>query len=76
MLVSGVGGGSHGLEILKALRISKLDCVIYAADMDKKSFGFFLSDGNYVLPPVTDSRYMPLILKICREKEIKIVFHG
>lgn len=76
VLISGVGGGSHGLEILKALRISGLDCVIYAADMDKKSFGFFLSDGNYVLPPATDSRYMSLVLNICRENKIKIVFHG
>lgn len=76
VLISGVGGGSHGLEILKALRASKLDCVIYAADMDKKSFGFFLSDGNYVLPPATDSRYIPLILKICAEEKIKVFFHG
>lgn len=76
VLIAGVGGGSHGLEILKALRLSKIPYYICAADMSKLSIGLFKADKSYVIPPATSSKYLSAVLDICKKEKIQIIFHG
>jgi carbamoyl-phosphate synthase large subunit len=76
VLIAGVGGGSHGLEIIKALRHSKIPYYICGCDMSKYSMGFYKSDKSYVIPPASDSSYVSNLLSICKNEKIDVVFHG
>ena len=76
VLITGVGGGSHGLEIMKALRLSKLPYYICGVDMSEQSLGLFKSDKSYVVPPAFNDKYIPTILDICKKEEIQVIFHG
>ena len=76
VLITGVGGGSHGLEIMKALRLSKISYYICGTDMSEQSLGFFKSDKSYIVPPAFNDKYIPTILDICEEEEIQVIFHG
>ena len=76
VLIAGVGGGSHGLEIMKALRLSNLSYDICGVDMSQQSMGLFKADKRYVIPPALDDEYLPTILDICKKEEIQVIFHG
>jgi len=76
VLIAGVGGGSHGLEILKALRHSEIPYYICGCDMSKYNLGFCKSDTTYTLPPASDPLYIEKILLICKNEKIDILFHG
>lgn len=76
ILIAGVGGGSHGLEILKALRLSDINYHICGCDMTEQNVGFVKSDSSYVVPPAISSDYIPQILEICDKEKINVIFHG
>ena len=76
VLIAGVGGGSHGLEIMKALRLSKLSYYICATDMVEQSLGIFKADKGYVVPPAFHPKYTPTLLDICKKERIQVIFHG
>ena len=73
-LVTGVGGGGYGHEIVKALRLS--DYWILGVDKSSASLGLFDVDEAYVIPPATDPDYLKILLDICHRKEIKVLFPG
>jgi len=76
VLITGVGGGSHGMEIMKALRLSKIPYYICGTDMSEQSFGLFEADKSYVVPPAFNDDYIPTILDICEKEKIQVIFHG
>lgn len=76
VLIAGVGGGSHGLEIMKALRVSSIPYYICGVDMSEHSLGFLKADKSYVVPPARTDKYIPTILDICENEKIQVVFHG
>lgn len=76
VLISGVGGGSHGLEIMKALRQSELDYRINAADMNPRSLGLYCADKAFCVPAATEAGYVPTLLRICRKEKIQVLIHG
>ena len=76
VLIAGVGGGSYGLEILKALRLSDLPYAIIGCDMTKPNMGFTRADKSYVLPPANSSRYISALESICVHEEIDVLFPG
>lgn len=76
VLIAGVGGGSHGLEILKALRLSDLSYEIIGCDMTKQNVGFVKADKKYVLPPASSPQYLSELIKICAQEEVDVLFHG
>lgn len=75
VLVTGVGGGGHGHEIVKALRLAGRYHLI-AVDMVESSFGLFDVDEAYTVPPASDSHYMDILLDICQERQAKVLIHG
>jgi carbamoyl-phosphate synthase large subunit len=75
VLVTGVGGGGHGHEIVKALRLAGRYRLV-GVDMNEASVGFVDVDEAYVIPPATDPDYIEILLEICKRKQIKVVFHG
>ena len=76
ILITGVGGGGHGEQILKALRLSEKKYFIIGTDMSKISKGLAVVDKSYIVPKATDPTYLDTILNICKENDVKVLFHG
>jgi carbamoyl-phosphate synthase large subunit len=75
-MVTGVGGGGHGEQIIKALRLAKTKYRIVGTDMSPMSKGLAEVDHPYVLPPAADAAYLPAVLELCRRHRVKALFHG
>jgi carbamoyl-phosphate synthase large subunit len=76
VLVTGVGGGGHGEQIVKALRLAENDYRIVGADMSPFSKGLLDVDQGYLIPPANDGSYTQVLLKICARHDVAAVFHG
>jgi carbamoyl-phosphate synthase large subunit len=75
VMVTGVGGGGHGHEIVKALRLAGRYHLI-GVDMVGSSFGLFDVDEAYTVPSASDSRYKDTLLAICQQRQVKVLIHG
>ena len=75
VLVTGVGGGGHGHEIVKALRLSGRYHLV-GVDMVESSFGLFDVDEAYTVPSASDPDYMDILLEICQQRQAKVLVHG
>ncbi len=76
VLVAGVGGGGHGLEVVKAFQNAKHKYKIIATDMWENSFGLFEVKNRYLIPPASSENYIESLLKICKKEEVKAVATG
>ncbi|CAB3898154.1 ATP-grasp domain-containing protein [Achromobacter sp. CF-sbj1-Ac2-l] len=76
VLVTGIGGGGHGEQILKALRMASTPYLLVGGDMNPFSKGLAEVDIPYILPPAKDPRYIDSLLRLCRKHSIKAMFHG
>lgn len=77
ILVTAIGGGGHGEQILKALRMADCDRYrIVGADMQPNCPQFDLTDDRIVFPRATDPSYMDFLLSACDRFQIKALFHG
>lgn len=76
VLVAGIGGGSHGEQILKALRLAKRKYTVVGCDMDPLSRGSKETDYFYRVPPASYPDYADELLNICKHHNVKAVFHG
>lgn len=76
VLVTGVGGGGQGEQVLKALRLADTSYEILAADITPYSSGLASVDDQLILPPATDPEYVDVLLRVCHDRGIEVVFHG
>lgn len=76
VMVTGVGGGGHGEQILKALKLASDRYTIIGADMSPLSMGLSEVDIPYVVPPANHPDYLEKVLTICRKHDVKALFHG
>jgi carbamoyl-phosphate synthase large subunit len=76
VMVTGLGGGGHGEQIFKALRLASTPYEIVGADMSPYSKGLLEADHPYILPPASDSAYMGALLAVCRKHQVEALFHG
>lgn len=76
VLVTGVGGGSVGSQILKTLRNSKYHYRIIGTDITKNSFGLTKCDKSYIVPPYNKTNYISRILKICNINKVDFIAPG
>lgn len=76
ILVTGVGGGGHGEQILKALRLAQTPLRIVGGDMSSFASGLQKVDSAYLLPPASDLDYIDVILEVCRIENVRVLFHG
>lgn len=76
VLVTGVGGGSVGHQILKALLLlaGKYDIVV--ADADRFAFGLYEVENRYCLPFASDLDYMPSLLGVIQQEGIDVLLPG
>ena len=76
VLVTGVGGGGHGEQVLKALRLAQTPYLIIGTDMSPTSIGLYEVDKSYVVPPARDDTYIPRLLDICQKEDIRVLITG
>ena len=77
VLVTAMGGGGHGEQILKALRLAEKGRYrIFGADAnpDCPQFGFV--DQSAVMPFASSPEYMQRLFELIDKFEIKALFHG
>jgi carbamoyl-phosphate synthase large subunit len=75
-LVTGVGGGGGGEQVLKALRLADTSYDIVGTDITPYSSGLAHVDHPLLVPPASDPEYVDVLLRVCRERDIEVVFHG
>jgi len=75
VLVTGVGGGGHGHEVVKALRLAGRYWLV-GVDMSEQSYGLSDVDEAYKVPPASDPAYIDTLLEICKHRQTKVLIHG
>lgn len=76
VLVSGVGGGSLGREIMKAFKMAPHKYRIIAIDMYENSVGLFETPYRYVIPSASSPNYIESLLKICKKEKVQVIAPG
>ncbi|MBO4646832.1 MAG: ATP-grasp domain-containing protein [Lentisphaeria bacterium] len=76
VMLTGIGGGGHGEQILKALKLAETDYEIIGCDMSPNSLGLSEVEVGYVVPPASSPDYLPEILRLCRKHKVSALFHG
>lgn len=75
ILVTGVGGGGHGHEIVKALRLAKRWKLV-GVDMTSTGIGLCDVDVPAMVPPASSPEYVDVILEIAKANRVRAVLHG
>jgi carbamoyl-phosphate synthase large subunit len=75
VLVTGVGGGGHGHEIAKALKLAGRYRIV-GLDMSPSSFGLFDLDAAFIVSPPSEHGYIDRLLGICAQERIDVLIHG
>lgn len=75
VMVTGVGGGSHGHEIVKSLRLPRRWRIV-GVDMSAMSLGLCDVDVAAIVPPATSPQYVDALLNLCKAHGVQALFHG
>jgi carbamoyl-phosphate synthase large subunit len=76
VMVTGVGGGGHGEQIVKALRLGQLRYRIIGTDTDPDSSGFRMVDEAHRVPRADSPDYIDTVLALCERHGARALFHG
>lgn len=75
VLVTGVGGGGVGEQVVKALRLTG-GYYLVGTDMTEYSMGLHQVDAKYIVPPASDGSYLTDLLAICALESIDVLVPG
>jgi carbamoyl-phosphate synthase large subunit len=77
ILITAIGGGGHGEQILKAIQLAPGDkYFIIGADANPNCPQFELVDESVQLPFASDPSYLDSLLDVCKRFSVKALFHG
>lgn len=77
VLVTAIGGGGHGEQILKALLLAPQGRYrILGADANPLCPQFHQVERHFILPRASDPEYLNAVLEICRAEGVCALFHG
>lgn len=76
VLLTGVGGGGNGEQMLKALRLARTKYYIVGTDISPLSSGLYQVDEGYVVPKAYADNYISTILALCRNLDIHVLITG
>lgn len=77
ILVTAIGGGGHGEQILKALRLADSSrYYIIGADAQPECPQFALVHERVTLPLANDPSYVTALLQSCERFKVRALFHG
>jgi carbamoyl-phosphate synthase large subunit len=72
VLVTGVGG-TAGQSVISAIRMMREKTRIVGVDMNPFSAGLYVVDKGYVVPSADDRSFIPRLIDICAEENIKVL---
>lgn len=75
-MVTGVGGGGHGEQILKALRLADRSYRVVGSDITPYSSGLGAVDQPCLMPPASDRGYIATLLAVCAAEGVEVLFPG
>ena len=77
ILITAIGGGGHGDQILKAIRLAdRKRYFIVGADAQKDCLQSQWVDEFVTLPFANSDDYIPELLSVCNRFGVKALFHG
>ncbi|MCD4742023.1 MAG: ATP-grasp domain-containing protein [Desulfobacteraceae bacterium] len=76
VLVTGVGGGGVGQQIIKSLKLSKSNYEIIGTDIFPISKGLMEVDYPYTVPRATEKNYIDCLTAIIKKHQVKVLFPG
>lgn len=76
VLITGIGGGGHGEQILKALRIGELKYFIVGADANAHCANRHKVDYFEILPLARDPNYLEQVISLAKRFNCRAIFHG
>ena len=76
VMITAIGGGSHGEQILKALRISQNNYWILGADAQENCYNLSKTDKFSVLPFANENNYIDQLFDLIKKNNIQVLFHG
>jgi carbamoyl-phosphate synthase large subunit len=77
VLVTAIGGGGHGDQILKALKLASPNRYrIFGADANPNCPQASLVERFLTLPLAKDPSYMTVLLRACKDLGVQALFHG
>ncbi|MBN3038364.1 MAG: ATP-grasp domain-containing protein [Candidatus Omnitrophica bacterium] len=76
VLITGLGGGGNGMQVLKALKLSSLPYYFIGTDIEKLSFGLSLVDKGYVVPLASHEKYLCSLRNIIKKEKVRVLFPG
>ncbi len=76
VVVTAVGGGGNGEQIVKALRRSDVGYTIVGTDLSADSKGLYEVDHAYLVPAANDGRYLHRITRVCQRHDAVALFPG
>ncbi len=76
VLLTGVGGGGQGEQVLKALRIAETPYEIVGTDVTPYSSGLGKVDHPVIVPPATAPEYVDVLLEVAAEYRAEVLIHG
>ncbi len=69
-------GGAVGQGIIKAIKLSKLNCRIVSTDAQKYSAGLYRGDAGYLVPLSKSPEFIDKIIDICNKESINAICIG
>lgn len=76
VLITGIGGGGFGGQVLKALLMAKTPYHIVGADMSPTAQGLYEVDKSYLVPPANSPKYLDVLSKICLIEKVVVLIPG
>ena len=76
VLVTAVGGGGVGEQLIKALRMAPLPYRIVGTDMQPRSLGFGDVDIPVLVPRGSGASYVATVLDVCRRFGVRAIYPG
>ena len=76
VLVTGVGGGGVGRQVIKSLRKGIESYRIVGTDITPISMGLYEVDKSYIVPSAKDIEYVNTLLDICTKEEATVLVPG
>lgn len=74
--VGAIGGGGHGEQIVKSLRLASTNYKIIGGDVSPFCPQFGLVDIPVLMPRADDVEYTEAVVSVCKKYGAKIAFHG
>ncbi|GAH57835.1 unnamed protein product [marine sediment metagenome] len=75
-MVTGIGGGCLGEQIIKALRLAPVKYEIIGGDMSSLSKGLMEIDCPYLLPQASHPDYIDCLLSVFEKHNVRALFVG